>query len=214
MKIALYGATGMIGQQIAKEALQRGHDVTAIVRDPARLALANDHLTAVTGDVTDAVSVAQSVAGHDAVVVSISGRRDGDNGIFFEAFQAVLSGLTQAGVSRLGWVGGASSLEVAPGLRLLDTPEFPEIYKSEATPQAELLPRFRTEVPANIDWFFVSPAAEIAPGERTSTFRLGGDQLLTDANGKSFITVEDFAVAFVDELEKHQHSRQRFTVAY
>lgn len=213
MKIALYGATGHVGQRILTEALQRGHEVTAIVRDPARLTVSHENLRVITGDAMDSASVATSVVGQDVVIGSISGRRDGDPDAIPNSVRALVAGIEKAGVRRLLWVGGASSLEVAPGVRLFDTPEFPEIYKAEARAGIEALEILRA-LPEGIDWTFLSPAAEIMPGERTGKFRIGGDQLLTDAQGKSHISFEDYAVALVDEIENHQHPRQRFSVAY
>ena len=213
MKITLYGATGIVGQRILQEALQRGHEVTAVVRDPSRLAVTNNHLTVVTGDVTDAASMDEAVRGQEVVVVSVSGRRDHDNSIFTEAAQTILETLPKAGVERLVWVGGAGSLEIAPNVRVMDTPEFPAAYLGEARAQGEVLNLFRT-ANTEVDWTFLSPPAEIAPGERTGTYRLGGDQLLFDTAGKSHISTEDYAVALLDEIEKPTHTRQRFTVAY
>jgi uncharacterized protein len=213
MKIALYGATGHVGKEILAEALRRGHDVTAIVRDPARLSASDDRVTVVTGDATDPASVAASVAGQDAVIASISGRRDGDASQITKVADTLMSILPTVGVKRILWVGGAGSLEIAPGVRVIDTPEFPEAYKAEATAAANILTTFRTEG-GNLDWTFFSPAAEIAPGERTGVFRLGGDQLLTDAEGHSRISTQDYAVALLDEIESPKHIQKRFTVAY
>ncbi|MBO4272932.1 NAD(P)-dependent oxidoreductase [Microbispora triticiradicis] len=118
----------------------------------------------------------------------------------------------QAGVRRLVQVGGAGSLEVAPGVRLVDTPDFPEVYKKEALAGAATLALYREA--GDLDWTYVSPAAEIAPGERTGSYRLGGERLLTDAEGRSFVSAEDYAVAVADLLEKGGHARERITVAY
>ncbi len=213
MKLAIFGATGWIGGIITREALDRGHTVTAIVRDLSRLKLSDDRLMAKTGDVTDALSVAAAVAGHEAVGASIGGRRDAAHEIVPKAARAVLSGLSQSGVKRLVWVGGAGSLEVTPGVALIDTPEFPPDYLPEATPMVEALRIFRASAEA-VDWTFISPAVIIAPGTRTGRYRVGGDRLLSDEKGESRISVEDFAVAFVDELEGSSHLRQRIGVAY
>ena len=213
MKIALYGATGNVGSRLLAEALRRGHDVTAVVRDPARLSVTDPRLTVVTGDATDPAGVASAVAGHDAVIGSISGRRDHDAGKIAAAARALIEGARKAGVRRVLWVGGAGTLEVAPGRRLLDSPDFPEAYKSEANAGAEALEAFRG-APEGVDWSYLSPAAEIGPGERTSLFRLGGDEFMTDAAGKSFISFEDYAVAMLDEVENPKHVRRRFSVAY
>lgn len=213
MKIALFGATGMIGGDILREALERNHTVTAIVRDPARLTITHDNLAVVTGDATDPASVAERVRGHDIVIGSISGRRNGNAGTFLEAGRALLSGASQAGVKRLIWVGGAGSLEIAPGVRLVDTPAIPDAYKAEVLGQADTLAFFR-EVDTDVDWTYFSPAGVISPGERTGTFRLGADQLVTDAEGNSAISTQDYAVALLDEVEQPRHIRRRFTVAY
>ncbi len=213
MKIALYGATGWVGSTIAKEALSRGHEVTAIVRDPARLNIKHQHLKAITGNAADGNNVVASVKGHDVVVVSVSGRRDANQKIFTDTANTVLSALPKAGVKRLLWVGGAGSLEVAPGKRLVDTPQFPPEYKDEALAQGEALKVFQTSK-ADVDWSFLSPAAILQPGQRTGKYRSGGDQLLQNEKGESTISVDDFAVALVDELERPRHHRRRFTVAY
>jgi len=211
MKIALYGATGMIGQSILKEALSRGHDVTAIARDPSKLTPA-DHLKIVKGDVLDTAGVAATVAGHDAVIAAVS-NPPGDLEFYVKAAHSLIDALTQAGVKRLIVVGGAGSLEVAPGLKLYDTPDFPELWRPGAKSLGAALDTYRTSA-GSLDWTFFSPAGMIAPGDRTGKFRIGGDQLLTDANGGSNISVDDYAIALVDELEQGKHIRQRFTVAY
>lgn len=213
MKIALFGATGRIGGTIAREALERGHTVTAIVRDPSRLELSHERLAVVTGEITDAASVAAAVAGHDAVAVAIGGRRDGRHDVVTDAVRAVLTGLPRGGVRRLVWVGGAGSLEVAPGVALIDSPDFPPDYLGEATPMVEALRIFR-ESSAEVDWTFMSPPILIEPGERTGHYRIGGDHLLFDDKGASRISMEDYAAAFIDELEHPAHVRRRFTVAY
>lgn len=209
MKIALYGATGMIGQSILKEALLRGHDVTAIVRDPSKLTPA-DHMRAVKGDVLDTAGVAATVKGHDAVISSINAPND-DPQVFVRAAHSLIDGLKQAGVKRLISVGGAGSLEIAPGVKLFDTPDFPAAWRPGAKALGDALEVYRT---ADLDWTFVSPAMMIAPGERTGKFRVGGDQLLTDANGESKISVDDYAIALLDELEQPKNLRRRMTVAY
>ncbi|GAA1556734.1 NAD(P)H-binding protein [Actinomadura kijaniata] len=207
MKILLIGATGMIGSRVAAEARARGHEVTGTTRrgagGTARL------------DAADAGAVAALAAGHDAVVLAVSPPRDGSEPAapLLAAGDGVLEGLRGAGVRRLVVVGGAGSLEVAPGARLVDTPGFPAIYKNESFPDAQLLQVIRAEA-GDLDWTYVSPAAEIAPGERTGTFRTGGNRLLTDAAGDSRISAEDYAVALVDELEKPQAVGRRITVAY
>jgi putative NADH-flavin reductase len=200
MKILLFGATGMIGQRIAAELTNRGHEVTGVSRSGP-----------VKGDVHDSATLAK---GYDAVVSAISPPRDGTEPEppFVAAYRALIDGVRVAGVRRLIAVGGAGSLQVAPGVDLVDTPEFPEIYKKEALAARAVLRLFR-EV-EDLDWTYISPAAEIAPGERTGVYRIGGDQLLADAEGRSFISAEDYAVAVADELENGAHPRRRITVAY
>jgi len=213
MRIAVFGASGWIGGTVAREALDRGHTVTAIVRDPARLQLTHERLTVATGDVTDPTRVASVVAGHDAVAAAIGGRREAHHQVVPAAVRALLTGLAQAGVKRLIWVGGGGSLEVVPGMRLIDTPQFPADWKPEAAAQIEALQLFRAST-GSVEWSYLSPPAIIEPGRRTDRYRAGGDQLLTDEKGESRISVEDYAVAFLDELEHPAHIRQRFTVAY
>jgi putative NADH-flavin reductase len=203
MNIALIGATGRVGSRVAAELLKRGHHVTGIVRKLDAVA-PQPGVKLVKGDANEPSSLAPLLGGHDAVI-SASHFLGADP-------KSLLSALSQAGVTRLLVVGGAASLEVAPGKRLLDAPGFPDAYRPEATAGTAFLDGLRKE-PA-IDWTFLSPSALLEPGERTGKFRIGGDQLLSDANGKSWISMEDYAVALVDELEQHAHSRARFTVGY
>ncbi len=213
MKIALFGATGHLGQGILEEALSRGYDVTAIVRDPARLTQRSDRLKVVTGDVAEAASWLDAVRGADAVVASLSARRDGNPDSVPANASVLLDNLPKAGVKRLLWVGGAGSLEVAPGVKVIDDPHFPDAWKPEANAQGKALDVFRASE-ADMDWTYISPAALIEDGARSGKYRVGGDQLLVDANGVSRITVADYAVALVDRIEQHDALRQRITVAY
>lgn len=203
MKIALFGATGNVGSRIVAEALQRGHEVTAIARNPGKLT-PQPRLTVQRGDVNDPGNVATLASGHDAVISAVR----------FQGLRplALLAGLKQAGVKRLLVVGGAGSLEVAPGVQLVDTPDFPEAYKSEALPGRDFLNLLRGE--KELEWTFLCPSANFAPGKRTGTFRLGQDRLLALPNGESKISMEDFAIAMLDELENPKHIRERFTVGY
>lgn len=213
MRIALFGATGHIGHAILDEALARGHEVAAIVRDPARLDRRHERLHVVTGDAARPETWLAAVRGSDAAVASLSARRDGDQALLVANARTLLERLPDAGVPRLVWVGGAGSLEVAPGLRLLDTPDFPAEWKPEAEAQALALEAFRASASA-IDWTMLSPAALIEDGERSGRYRLGGDQLLTDANGHSRISVADYAIALLDRVEQHDAPRRRVAVAY
>jgi len=208
MKIALFG-TGMIGSRIAREALSRGHQVTVVARTPGKVPK-DLQVQEVQGDARDADSIARAVRGHDAVISAV-GVGTGEQSGLLEASKALLEGVKQAGVPRLLVVGGAGSLEVKPGVQLVDLPEFPAAYKAPALAHREVLGLVRQ---ADLDWTYLSPAAVIAPGERTGKFRLGGEQLVADAKGESRISAEDYAVAMIDELERPRHIRQRFTLGY
>ena len=202
MKIALIGATGNAGSRILAELSRRGHAVTAIARNPRKV----PELKGVTprqADADDVAGLAAALRGHDVVISSVHFTASDPNKLI-EAVHA-------AGVGRYLVVGGAGSLEVAPGVKLIDTPEFPAIYKAEAAAGGAFLDLLRRET--RLDWTFLSPSALFVAGERTGKFRLGGDQLLTNEKGSS-ISFEDYAVAMADEIEKPVHSRQRFTVGY
>jgi putative NADH-flavin reductase len=208
-KITVYGGSGKIGSRIVKEALSRGHTVTVVVRKPDEVKLDDAHLSVVKGDVTDSAGVAKQVAGQDAVVSAVS-QFDSANFI-----QAVAKSLVNAsrqlgkGAPRFIAVGGAGSLEVAPGKLLIDTmSSVPPGIKD----QKLALDYFRTV--KDVDWTVVTPSKTIEAGQRTGKFRIGGDQLLVDEKGDSRISMEDFAVAIVDEIEHPQHLKARFTVGY
>jgi putative NADH-flavin reductase len=215
MRIVLFGASGNVGRRVAEEAGRRGHEVTGVVRDPAA-SQASPGVTLLRGDATDTSSVAEVVRGAGAVVNAISPRpsvRGLPAPSMTAAARALMAGLREAEVRRLLWVGGAGSLEVSPGLALVDLPSFPAAYRSEALAQREALQLLRAEA-IDLEWTYLSPAAEIVPGARTGAYRTTGDRLLADAQGRSAITFEDFAVAVLDELERPAHVRQRFGVAY
>lgn len=203
MQVALIGAGGRVGSRLATELLRRGHSVTGIERNPEKIG-ARQGLTVKRGDATQPATLAPLIGGHDAVLSASRFQTSDAN--------ALLTAVKSAGVTRLLVVGGAGSLETAPGKALVDTPGFPEAYKAEARAGGQFLQVLRKE--HTLDWTFLSPSAEFAPGERTGHFRLGGDELLVDAKGKSWISMEDFAIAMVDELEHPRHSRRRFTVGY
>jgi len=200
--IALIGASGQAGSRLLKELSDRGHTVTAIARNPDKIAKL-ENVTVKQGDVFDPSALAALLKGHDAVISAVRFTAS-DPATLIEAVRA-------SGVKRYLVVGGAGSLEVAPGKRLVDTPDFPAQYKAEALKGAEFLDLLRGE--KQLDWTFLSPSAMFVAGERTGKFRLGKDTLLTNANGSS-ISFEDYAIAMVDEIEKPAHSRQRFTVGY
>jgi len=203
MKIALVGISGRVGVRILTELLRRGHTVTGIARNATKMA-PELHLLLKNADATSPPQLSALLPGHDAV---ISATRFATSDPY-----ALISAVKQTAVKRLMVVGGAGSLDVAPGKALVDTPDFPEAYKAEALAGLTFLNVLRAET--TLDWTFLSPSAEFAPGTRTGKFRLGIDQLLIDGNGKSWISMEDFAIALVDELEVPKHSRQRFTVGY
>ena len=192
MKIALFGATGMVGSRIAAEATARGHEVTSLSRSTG-------------GDLADPDAVRAAAQAHDVVVSATGPSRTGES---HEPWLAAVSTLIeQAGEARVLFVGGAGSLLTPDGTRLLDTDGFPEEYKAEATSGAAALDLFRA-APESLDWTFVSPAPVIAPGERTGSYATALDTPAGD-----FISAEDYAVALVDEIEQPQHRRQRFTAA-
>lgn len=211
-KLALFGATGNIGSRILDEALHRGHEVTAIVRDPAKLA-ARPGLATVAGDITRPDSYTSALQGADAAIVSVSPRGNTTGAQLLGLVDDLLANLRGLGVKRLFWVGGAGSLEVAPGVRAMDTPDFPPEYRDEALALADVLGVLRTSK-ADIDWTFISPPFVIAPGQRTGQYRVGGDQPLFDAQGQSHISNEDYAVALLDRVEKNDAPRRRITVGY
>ncbi len=203
MKVAVIGIRGRVGSRLATELLLRGHSVTGIGRSPVKID-PRPGVTLKQGDATQSLTLAPLLAGHDAVLSASRFQTSDANGL--------ITAVKKAGVKRLLIVGGAGSLEVAPGKALVDTPDFPEAYKVEARAGVKFLDTLRNE--KELDWTYLSPSAELSPGERTGKFRIGGDQLLVDSNGKSWISMEDFAIAMVDELEHSKHSRRRFTVGY
>ncbi|MEW1828459.1 NAD(P)H-binding protein [Streptomyces sp. NPDC088196] len=212
MKLVLFGATGMVGSRIATEASARGHQVLAVSRSGQSPV---PGVTATAADATDPEKVAEVARGADVVASACVPPRDGSDpsGPFLALNKALVAGVRAAGVGRLMVVGGAGGLEVAPGQALSDQPGFPEAYLPEAHAHRAVLAYYRA-LDDGLDWTYVSPAAEIAPGTRTGRFRVDGDQFMTDDQGRSFISAEDYAVAFVDELEAHAHPRGRMSVAY
>jgi hypothetical protein len=216
VKIALFGAGGTVARSIAREALARGHEVTGVVRDAASFHSFDDRMRVVGGDGTDAASIARVSAGADVIVSALSPRPSPSGrpaSSLAGAARALLAGAQEAGVKRLVVVGGAGSLDIAPGTMLLDSPGFPDAYKSEAAESKRSLDVYRASK-NDVDWTFVSPAEEIGPGPRTGHYRRGDDRVLFDATGKSFISFDDYAVALVDEIEHPTHPRARMTVAY
>ncbi len=216
MKIVLFGATGNIGRRIAQEAARRGHHVLGVSRQPSAAEPPDAHVRLTQGDATDAASVADAARGADAVVSAIS-PRPSSRGLpqprLVDNVRALIEGLGKARVERVLYVGGAGSLEVAPGRPLVEQPDFPAAYKDEALEGRDALTTWRREGDG-LAWTYLSPAAEIGPGERTGSYRTTADRLLADGQGRSYISYEDYAVAVLDELEQPRHVRERFGVAY
>jgi putative NADH-flavin reductase len=211
MKIVIFGATGWIGSSILKEALARGHQVTAVLRDPSKLAPASN-LKVVQGDIFNADSVAAAASGQDAILSAFGpGVGGGDPQTLVTAARALIEGAKKAGVKRLIVINGAGSLEVAPGVQLIDTPQFPEDWKPLGRAHAQALAVYRA---CDLNWTAISPAAMIQPGERTGNYRTGTEQLVVDAQGNSTISTDDFAIAMLDELENPKNAGRRMTVAY
>jgi putative NADH-flavin reductase len=202
-KIAIIGATGRAGSQLLEEALRRGHSVTAIARDTSKIGQRNG-VVSQNVDALDAVALQAAIEGHDVVI----------SAAHFSTLpaSAVIGPVKKAGVNRLLVVGGAGSLLLPDGTRVIDSKGFPEEYKAEAGAGAEFLEHLRQE--QDLDWTFLSPSAEFVEGERTEKFRVGKDDLLVSSEGRSWITFADYALAMLDEIESPQHSRQRFTVGY
>lgn len=202
-KIAIIGATGRAGSQLLEEALRRGHQVTAIARDPSRLQ-GRAGVTPVALDVTQGDGLVQALSGHDVVLSAAH--------FATVAPQQIIEPVKRAGVKRLLVVGGAGSLLLPSGQRVIDSPDFPEAYKAEASAGSVFLDTLRQE--HTLDWTFLSPSAEFVEGERTGRYTVGKDHLLIGADGKSWITFADYAIALLDEVETPAHSKQRFTVGY
>jgi uncharacterized protein len=214
MKVALIGATGYVGSQLLNEALDRGHQVTAIVRRTERLP-ARENLIAEQANVMDTDSLAALLAGHDAVIAAYNPDRTMPGDVYermVEGAKSIIAATKKSGVKRLLVVGGAGSLQVAPGEELIDQPDFPPEWKAGAGGTRQFLYLLKEE--PDLDWTFLSPAIMLEQGERTGTFRLGGDQVLVDAEGKCRISTQDYAVAMIDELEEPKHRGKRFCVAY
>ncbi len=215
-KIAVIGASGTIGRRIVDEALARGHQVTAVVRNPAGYTQPSQELTVVAGDVLDPKDVARVAADQDVLVSAVGG--GGGNGqghaeLIEPAARSLVEGLRTLGgaAPRLIAVGGAGSLETAPGVRVWDAPGLPDWLLLTMHAHGDAQEYYNTV--ADVRWTVLSPAATIEPGERTGEYRTGTEQLVTDAEGASCITTEDYAAALVDEIEQPRFTGRRFTVA-
>ncbi|UCA46687.1 NAD(P)-dependent oxidoreductase [Pseudochrobactrum sp. XF203] len=211
-KIAIIGASGYVGTALLNEAVKRGHQVSALVRHPEKIA-ANANVTAGKADVLDTDGLAALLKGHDLVISAYNpGWQEADiRNIHIKGSKSITEAVKKAGIKRLIAVGGAGSLEIN-GAQLVDSPEFPAEYKEGALGARQALNDLKTE--NELDWSFVSPAILLVPGEATGTFRLGTDSPVFDDKGESKITVGDLAVAILDEAAQGKHIRQRFTAAY
>lgn len=211
MKIALVAPFGNIGSAIAAEALSRGHQVTGLVRTPRETPATLAGITLKTVNIEDSAAFAQAAQGADVVASAVAPAADAPQSLY-DLSLAIVRGTQAAGINRLVVVGGAGSLEVAPGVQLVDTPQFPDAYLAVARAHREVFRHLQAENP--LDWTFFAPAGLIGPGERRGTYRSAVKTLLTDSQGQSQISYADYAIAFVDELEAHRHPRQIITAAY
>jgi putative NADH-flavin reductase len=216
MKVALIGASGFVGKAILNELLSRGHSVTGIVRNPEKLAAQND-LAVVKADAFDENAIANAVKGNDAVISAYNPGWTNPNifNDFIEASRSIQNGVKKSGVRRYIVIGGAGSLYVAENVQLVDTPQFPQEFKDGAKAARDYYNYLKKE--KDLDWTFFSPAIEMhhgTSGHRKGAYRKGLDNPVFDTNGRSVLSVEDLAVAIVDELEKPHHIKQRFTAAY
>jgi uncharacterized protein len=210
-KIVVFGAGGQSARAFSQEATGRGHQVTGVVRDPDRYP--DLDIPLVKGDAADADAVAELAAGHDVALSAVNIPSDGPESFYVDVTRALLDGLARAGVGRLLVVGGAGSLEVAPGSRLMDLPDFPAEFQAGAHAHSLSLALLR-DVDSPVDWVYVSPGAYFDPaGHRTGSYRIGADQLLTNPEGNSHISYADFAIGLVDEIETPRFHHTRVTFA-
>ena len=211
MRIVVFGASGQLGSRIVDEAVSRGHELTAVARDATRIDDRDGRIDRFAGDATEASSVASVASGSDVAISAVT-QHDHPH-VLVQAAHGLLEGLSLAGVPRLIVAGGAGSLKVPSGQRLYETPDFHQEWKPEAIAQAEALAAYE-QADTDVNWAYVSPGALLEPGERTGSYRVGDDELLVDERGRSRITMEDLAIAMLDEAEHPAHSRTRFTVAH
>ncbi|AIQ66655.1 NAD(P)-dependent oxidoreductase [Paenibacillus graminis] len=210
MDVVVFGATGTIGRAIVQEALNRKHEVTAVVRNPASLELEHERLQVIVADILDPVAVAEAVRGHEEVI-SAFGPAAGRENDLVRAAESLLEGMQAVGLKRLLVIGGAGTLKTESGEWLMDTPGFPGKFRLLAEAHGHAYEIYSA---SSLDYTYLSPPAVIRPGRRTGQFRIGLDRLVVDEDGDSSISVEDFAVAVIDELEEGNFSRSRFTVGY
>lgn len=213
--VVLIGASGFVGTAILNELLSRGHKVTAVVRNPKKINVTNSNLEIVKTDVSDTNVMVEICKGKDAIISAYNpGWANPD--IYEETlrnYPLILKAAKRSGAKRLLCVGGAGSLFCAPGLRVVDSGAIPDAIMGGVKSLGEFYLNTLMNEKA-IDWIFFSPAGTLEPGKRTGKFRLGKDDLIVDENGISHISVEDYAVAMVDELENPKHHYERFTIGY
>jgi putative NADH-flavin reductase len=219
MKIALIGASGFVGSRILTEALQRGHQVTAIVRNPEKLDASQKNLSVKKADVLQVDELATILAGHDAIISSFNPARGVAGAHVYDlhvnGHKAIIAASKKSGVKRFLAVGGAASLKTPEGIELIDSPQFPAAYeqfKPGIRGTRELYYLLKQE--PSLDWVFIAPSIVIAPGERTGRFRVGKDHALYNDKGESKISLEDYAFGLVDEMERPQHHNERMTIGY
>lgn len=210
MKVALYGATGKSGSRILKELVSRGHSVIALLRDPAKLAQTGPGVLVKQDDLSDPKKIAAAIDGADAVISAYAPSQDDPEEIV-GVTQRQVEALSHGAKARLIVVGGAGGLNVAPGVPLVDSGYVPEPFLPIARAHIKALNVLGA---STIDWTYLAPAAYFIPGERTGKFRLGKDELIANEQQESRISMEDYAIALVDELERPKHRRQRFSVGY
>ena len=211
LRIIVYGGTGNIGQRIVHEALARGHTVTVVVRDPSAMPGEPPRLKVMKGDVLDSAEVARTISGSDVVVSAVAFRAPTpDSAAYSRAAESLVTALRRLGppAPYLIVIGGGGSLQQPPGVHI----EIPPAWREEVKGQNDSLAYYRTI--SDVRWTYFSPPFQITPGTRTGKFRLGSDQLITDAKGNSRISMEDYAVAVIDEAEHPAHARKRFTIGY
>jgi len=221
LRILVYGATGEVGQPIVAEALERGHLVTAVSRNPLSIEQRHENLSAVAGDLLDQASIESLLQSQDVVIVSVRGiigdSKTAENALQLIAVRNIVTGLRAMGPQSIRFIhiGGSGSLEVEPGILLAD--KLPKIFlpqRLEAEIEAQVLALEFLRMTDGIDWSYATPAKRFTNGERTGEFRIGGDTMLRDRRGRSRISRADFAVAIIDEAENAAHLRERFSVAY
>ncbi|MBB1272423.1 NAD(P)-dependent oxidoreductase [Psychromonas sp. SR45-3] len=210
MKLAILGATGWIGSHILEQAVKRGHEVVSLVRDPIKIS--EQKTSVVSFDLQSEQDITSLIGDVEVLIVSVGGRANGNHQLVAETAQRLMTALDGSN-TRIVWVGGAGSLEVAPGVTLVSTPEFPEDYKQEALAQVEALNVFK-DSKSNASWTFVSPAAFIYPGGSEGQYRIGDNTFFTNTDGESKVSVTDYAIAMVEEAENAAHLNQHISIAY